>query len=142
MTTTMINKKRKALATYLEYLDPDALDCSNDDDLFVDDRAEYRVLTNKEADTAAREAILDSVWAFRPEFLEAHTVQGVDADTIRTIQANDKCESNNPVLLRLIKDVDHFVDDAIKADGRGHFLSSYDSEEIELSGNLFAYRLN
>lgn len=27
-------------------------------------------------------------------------------------------------------------------DGRGHTLSRYDGEEIELDGNLFAYRLN
>ena len=135
--TNALEKKRKTLAKYLEVVTLDTYD-----DLFVDGSEEWRVLTDTEANTAAREAILESVWAFRPEFLAAHTVAGVDAETIRTIQENDKCESNNAVLTRLIDDVDHFVDDAIKADGRGHFLSSYDSEEIELPGNLFAYRVN
>jgi uncharacterized UBP type Zn finger protein len=81
-------------------------------------------------------------------------VEGVDAETIRTIQANNRCESNNAVLTRLIGDVDHFVDDAIGADGRGHFLSGYDSEEHEIrletkrrngttsTINLYVYRVN
>ncbi len=108
---------------------------------FEVDGADYLVLTDEEADRATKANILDSVWAFRPEFLEAHTIQGVDAETIKLIQDNDKCESNNAVILRLIEDVDHFVDDAIKADGRGHFLSSYDGEEAE-AGPYFIYRVN
>jgi hypothetical protein len=54
-------------------------------------------------------------------------------------------EDANPLVEALIKDMDHFVSDAISSDGRGHFLSSYDSEEVELRINgeyLYAYRLN
>ena len=41
--------------------------------------------------------------------------------------------------------MDEFIEDAISADGRGHFLSSYDSEEVEIDiddETYFAYRLN
>lgn len=39
-------------------------------------------------------------------------------------------------------DVNKVVDEAISWDGRGHFLSGYDGEEIELPNGLFAYRRN
>ena len=101
---------------------------------------DYLVLTDSEADEACKDAILDSVWAFRPEFLAAHAVDGVDAETIKSIQANNKCEENNVVLLRLIDDVDHFVQDSIACDGRGHFLSGYDGNENEIRvGKTYYY---
>jgi hypothetical protein len=114
------------------------------------DSGDYSLLTDSEADRRAREYILDSVWAFRASFIAAHARDGVTEEVIQSIQANDKCESNNPVILALIKDVDAFVDDAIRSDGRGHFLSSYDGEEIEIvsrtkSGKnlyMYAYRHN
>lgn len=138
--------KRIALAKFLE---TDTEEVSEQGEEFAVGRARYRVLTDEEADKAARENILASVWAFKPEFLASHSVEGVDADTIKSIQANQKCESNNPVLRRLLKDESHFIDDAIKADGRGHFLSQYDGNEgeqrIEDGGEtvtLFIYRTN
>ena len=39
-------------------------------------------------------------------------------------------------------DIDKVVEACIDEDGRGHFLSSYDGEEIELSNDLFAYRID
>jgi hypothetical protein len=39
----------------------------------------------------------------------------------------------------LIKDVDHFVCDAISSDGRGMFLSPYDNEEQEKGINGITY---
>lgn len=52
------------------------------------------------------------------------------------------CESANSLVKSLIVDLDHFVSDAISADGRGHFLSGYDGVEIELDGDFYAYRTN
>jgi hypothetical protein len=114
------------------------------------DSGDYSLLTDSEADARTREHILDSVWAFKASFIAAHARDGVTEEVIQSIQANDKCESNNPVILALIKDVDAFVDDAIRSDGRGQFLSSYDGEEIEIvsrtkSGKnlyMYAYRHN
>ena len=133
--------KSEALAKFLE-IDLDCLDVSKyDDNAFEYGREEYLVLTDQEAAAMAGERILDLVWAFRPEFLASHCVEGVDSETIESIQNNERCGSNNAVLLRLIDDVDHFVNDAIAADGRGHFLADYDNEENE-SGEFFIYRTN
>ena len=50
-------------------------------------------------------------------------------------------EDGNDDIYRLLSDPQEFVDDAISADGRGHFLSSYDGEEGE-EGDYFIYRIN
>lgn len=121
-----------------------------DDDVMDGDRIEigreeYRVLTDEEADVAARENILESVWAFNKSFLDSHSeaIAEMDEDVFKKIQ--EMCESANKTILRLIDDVDHFVDDAITCDGRGHFLSGYDGEENEIKlGDVyyFIYRTN
>ncbi len=130
------------LEALTKLLDCDASEISEEnDDTFTIGRQEYLVLTDDEADEKAKELILDSAWAFKPEFLAAHSADGVDEETIKSIQDNDRCESNNPVILRLIRDTDHFVSDAIMSDGRGHFISGYDGEEQE-QGQYFIYRLN
>ena len=112
---------------------------------------EYKVLTDAEADIATREYILDTLWAFNPHFILRHT------EFYKTSNVNDDeafeealaelqgriCEGANPIVRALIADIDRFVEDAIQADGRGHFLSSYDGEEIELiNGKYYAYRTN
>ena len=58
---------------------------------------------------------------------------------------SEKCESSNEAVKSLIEDFDHFVDDAVLTDGRGHFLSSYDGEENEVKINntwYYIYRTN
>ena len=112
------------------------------------DPSDYLVLTDDEATDQARAYILESIWAFRPSFLAGHCE--LDEEVIQAIVSNGKCEGNNEVLRRLLVDEEHFIEDALLADGRGHFLSSYDGEEIELvhrtpSGRTkywYAYRLN
>lgn len=135
-------EKTQALAKYLKVEQSEIETSRYDNDTLEHGREEYLVLTDEEADSRAKDAILESAWAFRPEFLAAHLKEGVDQEVVELIQSNGKCEDNNKAILSLIDDVDHFVDDAIKADGRGHFLSHYDGEEIELSGGLYAYRNN
>lgn len=95
------------------------------------DGREYAVGSNSEADDAAKECIRSSVWAFNPGFLSNHT--NLDADIIKIIQ-EAKCEDANEPLMQLIDNFNEFVADAIGADGRGHFLSSYDGEENTLDG--------
>ena len=52
-------------------------------------------------------------------------------------------EDCNDIFLRLLNnDLSYFIQDAVNADGAGHFLSGYDGNEIELEGNYFAYRTN
>jgi hypothetical protein len=56
-----------------------------------------------------------------------------------------KCEGANNAILSIIEKtdggIDGFVEEAISADGRGHFLSSYDGDENEKDG-FFIYRIN
>ena len=99
------------------------------------DSEDYLVLTDEEADEAVREEIEELVWAFNASFLQAHT--GVDANAIEKIQ--EMCESANEPLTAMIKDFDHFVDDAVSCDGRGHFLAPYDHEENEITFNGITY---
>lgn len=115
--------------------------------------AEYLVLTDDEADAAARTAIEDSLWAFRPEFIAAHANATLDAAAIDALgkMQGELCESAGPLVRALIRDFDHFVADAIRADGRGHFLAGYDGKESEtyfthnnaIGGfYLYVYRVN
>ena len=107
----------------------------------IDDIDDVTILDDDDADNLASDSIKETIWAFNASFLAAHT--NVSEDAIQSIQANDKCEDNNEVLTELITDLDHFVQDAISADGRGHFVNSYDGEEYELSHKgetFFVYR--
>ena len=111
-----------ALAMHLDDYDFEEMDGYIDND--------YLVYTDEEADEAVREYIEETVWAFSPSFLQAHT--GVDSDTLKQMQES-MSESANTPFTAMIKDFDHFVDDAIACDGRGNFLAPYDFEENYVS---------
>ncbi len=101
------------------------------------------VLTDQEADDKAKDYILDSAWAFNASFLADFT--GFDIEVFEAIQKNDRCESNNDAILSMIQDKDDFVQQAISADGRGHFMNRYDGNENEetIGGETFyIYRMN
>lgn len=108
---------------------------------------EYLVLTDNEADEAAYESINDSVWAFNTDFIISHS-DALDYDNpsrafIEAIQEQGK--GGNEAMKRLINNFDDFVEEAIRVDGRGRFLSTYDSEELENYYNnqwYFIYRTN
>lgn len=112
---------------------------------------EYIVLTDEEAVKAVKESILETLWAFNPRFVVMHTKfyleSSIEADeafeeALKEMQSK-LCEDANPIIRALIVNIDDFVENAIQADGRGHFLSSYDGEEIELNnGKYYAYRIN
>ena len=107
---------------------------------------DYLVLTDDEADEKSKEYILDSLWAFNASFIAGEI--DLDEEVIQAIQDNGKCESNNDTIFNLIKklgDIDSFIDAAISADGRGHFMSSYDGCENEETINgttYYIYRQN
>lgn len=134
--------RRKALAKHLD-CKPSEIDVSRyDETTFEVGSAEYLVLTDDEADAKCRDAILDSVWAFRAEFLVSHFPDGLSVDDINRLRG-DRCEDVNGAFLALIADKDHFVSDAISTDfyGRGHFLAGYDFEEHDVDG-FYIYRVN
>jgi hypothetical protein len=108
-------------------------------------RASYLVLTDEEADQKAREYIEESVWAFNIDFLAGHIASsdGMSFDDAKEVVTalQPRCEDANRPIRSLIRDFDHFVEDAIRADGRAHFLATYDGEEVE-AGEFFVYRVN
>ncbi len=143
MTHTKTTDRAAVLASFLSLDVEDVQEATYGDHTYEADGEEWLVLTDEEADTAAREYIRESVWAFRPEFLADYTHEGIDADTLQAIQG-ERCEDANAPILALIEagaGFEDFAADAIGADGRGHFLSQYDGEERE-SGDFYLYRTN
>lgn len=136
-TETIYNSETEARIEALsKHLETD----SEDAERVIDN---YLVLTDKEADEMVKQHIVDSLWAFNAPFIASHCDADIPQEAIEAIQ--EKYESSNPILLKLIKDIDAFVSDAISWDGRGHFLASYDSEEYEQEVNgttYYIYRTN
>lgn len=152
MNTETNNETDPRIALLAKHLGIDPADISvsrYDDDTFEVDGAEYLVLEDGEADTRCRDQLLELVWAFRPEFLERYIeIDDSDAliESIKTIQSKH-CESANGVFKAMLGSrLSEMIDDAISEDGRGHTLSGYDGEEIELADNgrvqFYAYRTN
>ena len=136
------NERVKALQNHLELNNEEANQITLENgEYFHFGNKEYLVLTEDEAEEKAKDYIKQSVWAFNSSFLSSHT--GIDEDVFKLL--SEKCESSNDAILSMIKDFDHFVGDAISTDGRGHFISTYDSwEHIEEINNdeYFIYRTN
>lgn len=139
--TETIDPRVLALAQYLD-VQPNEIEEGHGENCF-ECGGEYLVLTDDEADELAAERIKESLWAFNAEFIASHTKNGLDDAQIEAIRGMQEklCESANGIIEALIEDVDCFIEDAIRADGRGHFIAHYDSEEGE-SGEYYIYRTN
>ncbi len=116
-------------------------------DIFTACGEEYAIGLPEEADEAVKQHIRDSLWTFKAEMILAHSKAGTSKNIIKAIEEMQVklCEDANEIVYCMIEDIDEFVNDVVKADGRGAFLSSYDGEEheIEINGIMFvAYRLN
>jgi hypothetical protein len=135
--TEVTQDERDAAARY--FLEDDEAEA---DAYWQDEYQGYKILTDDEADEAAKDYIRESVWAFIPGFLVSYLPEGVGEEVIEALQ--ERCESANPAILAMIGDrFDEFADDAISADGRGHFLNSWDGEEHEfehVGRYWYAYR--
>jgi hypothetical protein len=138
----------EALANFVE-CDPSDIEKENYDhyglEVFSIGRKEYAVGTDDEADLACKEYIKDSAWAFRSSFIcDYCNLPQELAEALEAMQSK-KCEGANDSILALIEKtdggLDGFVEEAVSADGRGHFLSQYDGNENEESG-FFIYRIN
>jgi hypothetical protein len=109
---------------------------------------EFLVLNDSEADEKAEEYIKESLWAFNASFIlsQCGLPQALE-EAIQALQSKE-CESCNDTILEMIGStgsLQDFVSAAISADGRGHFMSSYDGEENEYAVNgeyLYIYRIN
>ena len=115
------------------------------------DETGHIVCTDEEANELAYEYIMETLWAFTPSFLAGET--GIDIEVFEALAANGKCESNNDAIASLIgasqppnhHPLQKFVDAAIGADGRGHFINSYDGSEHEVKvgdKTFYIYRMD
>ena len=113
-----------------------------DENIFEVESQEYMVLTDEEADEKTSESINDTVWAFNADFIIEHSkVLDFDDASETVVKAiSEMCESGNEAMKKLVDDMDEFVEDAISADGRGHFLNTYDGEEYE-QDNYYIYKM-
>lgn len=108
--------------------------------------SEYAIGTDKDADEAVEESISETLWAFTADWIVSHLDTDFPVEAIKAIQR--QCEEGNDALKQIIEkmgDWDHFVKDSVLADGRGHFLASYDGaeEEIKYEGEwYYIYRVN
>lgn len=128
------------LANHLEYSISDVNETSHG--TYEAEGGEYLVLTNLGADKECERQIKDSLWAFNTDFILSHSKADYNAKASIQMAQETLCEDANSLIEALITDLDRFIDDAISSDGRGHFLAGYDFEEIELEGNMYAYRIN
>lgn len=142
--------KVRALAALIG-CDAEDVECENYDsyglNVFSAQGEEWAVGTDEEAQEACQEAIKQTLWAFRPEFILSHCKVGVKPALVKALRQVQEqlCESANEFVEALIQNLDEFTKDAINADGRGNFLATYDNEEqeINIDGEYFyAYRLN
>lgn len=104
------------------------------------DGSEWAVTNSSgELETACKEYIRQTIWAFNADFLACH-IDGLTAEDVNNLRG-DKCEDINEAFYKLLDDFDSFAEDAISADGIGHLMGSYDGELREW-GDVFAIRIN
>lgn len=125
-----------ALAKHLGEEAADLFDEGNN--LYSYGRQEYLVLTDEEADEIALERASETLWAFNTSHLQKY----IAALRIgRAAVAFDKmretlCEDANDLVDALLGDRrDECLKDAISADGRAHYLNTYDGDEAEVTVN-------
>ncbi|MBK8254951.1 MAG: hypothetical protein IPK82_20125 [Polyangiaceae bacterium] len=122
------------------------------------DGEEYAVGTEEQAENAVKLAIVDSIWAFKPEFLTTflrrhmpHVRRFPAKDLEKALRvAQEKLSEDAAALIWALVGtlIDTFEQAVVAADGRGHFLSPYDGKERRsdtvpgLPEGRVAYRLN
>jgi phage terminase Nu1 subunit (DNA packaging protein) len=141
-------KRMQALADYLA-IEPDPIEgetledyieqSAYDSEEFEAEGNTYLVLTDAEADDRAKYNVADSLWAFNADYLTDYIP--LPANIISLIQ-REMSEDCNEAFKELLGDkLDSFIDDAISADGRAHFMNTYDDQE-NTSSEYLIYRTN
>jgi hypothetical protein len=143
----MTEKRIIALAEHLGIAGTDEIEEIEeiDDEYYEYGNQAYLVLTEREADEKLKEYVEENLWAFKPEFLSSYLEidvdYGVAEDAIKALQGKLYEDSNDFIRALVGKEFGRLCVDAEMSDGRGHFLSQYDGEEIE-QGDYYIYRTN
>ena len=101
--------------------------CVSDTDDY-DSYDNYYVCTDEEADDLASGYIKDSLWAFNSDFLAYET--GLPEAVFIPLSERFDTDAIYEIVYTTCG-IDAFVEAAIAADGRGHFIAQYDHEEHE-----------
>jgi len=133
-------RRKTALAKFLSVKQNEISKSKYCDQEFNYENQTYLVLTDRQANLRTKEYILDMIWAFKASFLARYIP--LEIEDIEVIQT--KCESSNNAFLTLLGNKKNkFVADAIRSDGRGHFLSGYDGHEnYDHKSKYYIYRTN
>lgn len=129
------------IAALADHLGCEVEDLLHKDGTFEHLGDEYLVLTDEEADTQVAERIEQDLWAFNAAFI-LNFLRVNDARVEKAFQKlqGELCEDANDLIKALLGDrLPEFVKRAVSADGRGHFLATYDNEEVEADG-FYIYR--
>lgn len=123
----MNDKYKQCIAKFLK-IDVTDLNKKDGDHWGLDMYNGWAVGTDEEATKAAGEYIEETLWAFNSSFLAEQTE--LPESVFEALQP--QCENSNDAVRALIDKtcgLEDFTQAAIGADGRGHFLASYDGEE-------------
>ena len=129
-------KKAKALRNYLG-IKIDEIKTDGEGFEIVGSSERYLILSDQEANEAVRENIKENICYFNASFIARRS--HLSKEVIEHLQ--EKHEEVNDLLIRELISFDRFVINAIEEDGRGHFLSSYDSDEHE-AGDFYIYQID
>ena len=144
----MINEKKEALIEFLKNEDEEEIKekeittATYNENIFYYYNQEYLVLTDEEAEEEAKKEIKNTLWAFNSDFIIEHSKIEYNnrvCEILRNIQS-ELCEGCQEFIEALVEDFDEFCEDALDADGRGHFLSYYDGAENEQNGFMIYRR--
>ena len=102
----------------------------------------YEVDLYDNAIERAKEYITENLWAFNINFIGAHSKLNSAALEALDKSRQEICEDANDLVKAVITDLDYFCEDAIRCDGLGHFLSSYDGNYEELNSEIVLWRTN
>jgi len=150
-TNTIKQAMEKALAAHIGCEWSEIEPCKHNFyglDSFSYGREEWAIGSDADAQEAVSENIKQSAWAFRPSFILEMCNLPHELEEVFQAWQEKECENCNDALVKLISRTgkwDDFVACAVSADGRGHFLSLYDGEEVELKteeGTFYAYCIN
>lgn len=117
------------------------------------DEQEFLICDKGGREIEVRDYIRESLWAFNTRFILDHSnikysnIKCYANEVVKEFQKMQEvlCESANELVYAMIKDFDQFVQDAVKSDGYGHFLSPYDGKEHEViifGRTFYVYRIN
>jgi hypothetical protein len=108
------------------------------------DTGEWCVYDDIAADKMCYSHIVSNLWTFLPSFLAKCTQLPICIfELLAALNDQDRHQQAITALIMATCGLQTVVDEAIRVDGRGHYLSSYDSNEVKIEFGkkvVYAYR--